>query len=144
MVHPDLQADPLLEQPVLQGEHLPLLGRFTVVVAEQVQRAEGMATRDCWDRLYKVVSKAAEKLADPKGIFRDSLVENARELCELLPRLNVMDDPNLEAMRHSVEKALCVHDADDLRKSSIMRNETAAKLASIMDTMGAFYAPSTP
>ena len=38
-------------------------------------------------------------MADPKKVFRDSLVENARELCELLPKLNMTDDPNLEAIR---------------------------------------------
>lgn len=37
LVRLDLVGHPLLEQPVLQGEHLPLFVGFAVVVAEQMQ-----------------------------------------------------------------------------------------------------------
>ena len=47
----------------------------------------------------------AEKLADPKAVFRDTLVENTKEVCSILSRLNFADDPDLETMRQQVEES---------------------------------------
>ena len=48
-------------------------------------------------------------------MFRDSTVNHLVDLCEMLPRLNVMDDPNLEAMRQEVEAKLAGYNPDVLR-----------------------------
>jgi hypothetical protein len=79
----------------------------------------------------------AEKLADPKAIFRDSMLENTREICALLPRLNFTDDPNLEAMRQQVEASLLKH-PEALRNDPDLRHDTAVEAKKIMDAMGAF------
>ena len=93
---------------------------------------------DAWGRLYKHVQHIAEKLADPKGIFRDSMVENAQETCDLLTRLNIADDPNLEAMRREVEAKLISHHPDSLRNDPDLRQDTAEEARKIMDLMGSF------
>ena len=79
----------------------------------------------------------AEKLADPKAIFRDTLVDNTKELCALLPRLNFMDDPNLEALRLQVEGALIKH-PEALRNDPDLRRDTAVEAKQIMDKMSVF------
>jgi hypothetical protein len=76
-------------------------------------------------------------LADPKAIFRDSLVDNIKEQCALLSRLNFMDDPNLEAMRQHVEGSLIKH-PDALRNDPDLRRDTAAEAKAIMDKMSVF------
>lgn len=96
------------------------------------------AMMDAWGRLYKHVQHIAEKLADPKGIFRDSMVENAQETCDLLTRLNIADDPNLEAMRREVEAKLISHHPDSLRNDPDLRQDTAEEARKIMDLMGSF------
>ena len=105
----------------------------------EITASTGEAMRDAWTRLHEVVSKAAEKLSDPKAIFRDSLVTNALDLCKLLPRLNLTDDPNLESMRQQVEAALASHTIENIRQPGVTRNETAAKMSDIMAKMGAMY-----
>jgi len=100
------------------------------------------AMNDCWHRLYKHVEHIAEKLSDPKNIFRDSMVENARETCDLLTRLNVADDPNLEAMRQQVEAKLLGHHPDTLRNDPDVRQDAAEEARKIMDAMGAFFQPA--
>lgn len=115
------------------------IARIQQDVTERVEQAQAVAMRDCWDRLHKVVKHAHEKLADPKAIFRDSLVENAKELCALLPKLNLTSDPQLEAMRQELEGALCKHTPEVLRQSGATRAETASKMADIMAKMGALY-----
>lgn len=93
---------------------------------------------DAWGRLYKHVQHIADKLADPKGIFRDSMLDNAVETCDLLTRLNIADDPNLEAMRREVESKLVSHHPDSLRNDPDLRQDTAAEARKIMDLMGSF------
>jgi hypothetical protein len=85
-----------------------------------------------------VVSKAAEKLQNPESVFRDSLIENIQDICQLLPRLNVSDDPNLEAMRLQVEKLLTEVKPSDCRNSITERKTAAAKLDDITSKMSVF------
>lgn len=108
-------------------------------IEETYRRVTQEAMNDCWRRLYEVVERAVERLADPSNIFRDSLVENAVEVCRLLPRLNIADDPNLERMRNEVERALCRQQPDTLRKAPEIRQEVADKCRDIMSKMGAFF-----
>jgi hypothetical protein len=96
------------------------------------------AMSDCWHRLYKHVEHIADKLSDPKNIFRDSMIENARETCDLLTRLNVADDPNLEAMRRQVESKLLGDHPDTLRNDPDVRQDTAEEARKIMDAMSVF------
>lgn len=113
------------------------LTRIQQDVERRVKDAEQAALKDVWTRLYERVKHMAEKLADPKAIFRDSMVENAREICALLPRLNFSDDPHLETMRQQVEASLIKH-PDALRNDPDLRRDTAAEAKKIMDAMGAF------
>lgn len=107
-------------------------------VERRVAEAQQKAHQDVWQRLYDRVKHMAEKLADPKAIFRDTMVENTRELCALLPRLNFADDPNLEAMRQQVEGSLANNHPDALRNNPDLRRDKAAEAKAIMDKMSVF------
>ena len=113
------------------------LSRIQQDVERRVKDAEQAALKDVWQRLHDRVKHMAEKLADPKAIFRDSMVENAREICAILPRLNFADDPNLEAMRQQVEASLLKH-PEALRNDPDLRRDTAAEAKAIMDKMSVF------
>jgi hypothetical protein len=113
------------------------LTRIQQDVERRVQEAQSKAMTEVWQRLFDRVKHMAEKLADPKAIFRDSMIENAREICALLPRLNFTDDPKLEALRQEVEGKLIKH-PDALRNDPDLRRDTAAEAKRIMDAMGAF------
>ena len=77
------------------------------------------AMREPWERLHDVLTKLRDKMQDgeegERQIFRDSIVGNAVELCDLLTRLNVTQDPKLEEARRMVERALVGVDIKDLR-----------------------------
>lgn len=93
-------------------------------------------TKDLWDRLHGVLTHMADRLADtPEGerkIFRDSLLETPVKLCELLTKLNVTNDPTLEAARKSLESAICNIDIKDLRESSGARLEVKTQVDEIL------------
>jgi hypothetical protein len=114
------------------------LARITADVERRVVDASQNAMKEAWTRLHDRVQHMAEKLDDPKAVFRDTLVENTREICSVLSRLNFTDDPNLEAMRQEVEQSLTKHHPDALRNDPDLRRDKAAEAKAIMAKMGAF------
>ena len=91
------------------------------------------AMQDAWERLHDCLKKMSDKLAgDEKQIFRDSLVNNATDMCELLTKLNVTNDPKLESARKTLESALIGVTATDLRKDDALRLDTKAKVDAIL------------
>ena len=107
-------------------------------VQRRVQESVRGAMDEAWNRLYKQVSTMAQRLGNPEGKLYDSLIDNARELCTILTRLNVTDDPDLEAMRQEVEAKLTPHDKDVIKADPKLRQSLADEAAEIMKRMGAF------
>jgi hypothetical protein len=103
------------------------------------------AMKDAWDRLHGVLSHLSERLVfeeekyDTNGKkvkrspFHASNITNVTELCELLTKLNVTDDPKLEEARKKVEVALAGIDADDVKDSQEVRESVKAKVDAILD-----------
>ena len=114
------------------------LQRIHDEVEARVKQAAKGAMMDVWQRLYDKVKHLAEKLDDPKAIFRDSTVNHLVDLCEMLPRLNVMDDPNLEAVRQEVEAKLAGYNPDTLRADVKVRQTVATEANDIAAKMAAF------
>ena len=77
-----------------------------------------------------------ERLTVPQGgekkIFRDSLLDNAVELCGLLTKLNITNDPKLEEARKALESAVCNVDIKDLRKDVGARIEITTQVNDIL------------
>jgi hypothetical protein len=103
------------------------------------------AMKEIWDRMHTTLTHLSTKLADSATprvkkdgtevhaqVFRDSLVGNAVELCGLLTRLNVTDDPKLEQARLTLEKAIAGVTPDRLREDDIKREEVKAKVDEIL------------
>ena len=89
-------------------------------------------------RLYEVVANIQAKLSDPKGIFRDTLIGNARELCDILTRLNVTEDPALETLRRQTE-LLAMSEPQTIRDNADVRASVANEAQSILDAMQSTY-----
>lgn len=111
------------------------LGRIRNDIDRQTRSAMADGMRDAWQRLYDVVRHAAERLSDPDAIFRDTLIGNIRDICGLLPALNVTDDPQLETARQAVESALAGADPDTLRTNKPARQQTATAARAIADSI---------
>jgi len=79
-----------------------------------VQESVSSAMSDVWWRLHKAVSHFREQVKD--GVVRGAMLANLRELCEVLPRLNLAGDPRLDEMRDKVMATLGGYEAEDLKK----------------------------
>jgi len=107
-------------------------------VEARVMSAQQTAMQDAWKRLHDQLSHIATKLDDPGGIFRDSMIGNMRELCDLLPRLNFADDPDLDRMTDQIRQRIAGYHPDAYRNDPDLRRDTAAEANQILDAMGAF------
>jgi hypothetical protein len=95
------------------------------------------AMRDLWGRLHTHLSHMIDRLSDKEDgerkIFRDSLIENGVALCDMLTRLNVTNDPQLEEARRMLERAIANTDIEDLRKHESSRKTLRADVQNIID-----------
>jgi hypothetical protein len=98
----------------------------------------GRAMRDVWERLSDVVGHFAATMSDGDKVFRDATVRNLEELVELLPGLNVTEDPDLAAIGAEIKAKLTGYDPKDLRKKPQVRSEAAKQAAEIVERMQGF------
>lgn len=123
-------------------------------IRAEIERATvealNIAQRDVFERIADVVGRMSERLRayqpasrkgqKVEGIFRDSLVENVRDLVSLLPTLNLTGDQRLAQIAQQMHDTLCPHDAEALRTDEHLRNETAAAAEAILADVADFLA----
>ncbi|THK33463.1 hypothetical protein EHS39_36245 [Ensifer sp. MPMI2T] len=118
-------------------------------IEEQVTEATTAAVQDVYRRVADVSGRMVERLNayrpsegkgdKAEGVFRDSLVENVRDLIAILPALNITGDPALTEMAEKL-KPLAKHDASVLRDNPHIRKDVAAEAQAILDSVAGFLA----
>jgi hypothetical protein len=96
------------------------------------------AQGDVWKRIASTIGYFHERMADPDKVFRDTTVSNVHELLDLIPGLNILDDPEIEEVRGMIAKSLGAADAGEIRKHADVREELAADAQAILDKMAGF------
>lgn len=97
--------------------------------------AERVAMKELWQRLYNAVEHMVNKLSDSDAVFRDSLVKNVAEICQLLPKLNITNDNKLTEMGNEVAAKLSTIEPDVLRKDKGTRREICGTAEDILNKM---------
>ena len=95
--------------------------------------------KDAWSRLHECLTRMSERLDyaedENKKIFRDSLVDNAIELIDMLKCMNITNDPELEKSRKQLEKAMFGISAKELREETDTRNHVKSEVDDILKRM---------
>lgn len=128
---------------------IPTAGDFRIEIGEQAKRElieqyelafnERLehAMRDLWGRLHECLTHMSERLADDehgeRKRFHGTLLSNARELIDLLARLNITQDPKLEEARRDLQNALLNTELDTLKESDYVRENVKAKVDEILN-----------
>lgn len=91
-----------------------------------------------WDRLHTMLTGISQKLTDKEGDddkkrYFDSLITNPLELCELLGKMNVTNDPKLEEARRQLESAMLGANIETIKESAVVRGEVKAKVDAILN-----------
>lgn len=103
-----------------------------------MQQRLGRAMLDVWQRLARTLGHFAEKVGAEDALFRDSTVRNLEEIIDILPALNILDDPNLERIRKDIQNSLVCYEPVELRKKPKVREAAAGEAKRIMDEMAGF------
>jgi hypothetical protein len=130
---------------------IPEVGDFRLNIGHEAQEtlrkqyASHYATQyesamgDVWERTYKALSNMSDKLdysgKDDKKIFRDTLVDNVRDMLGLLSKFNITGDQRMENMRVRLEDAMLGVSPDALRDDDTFRAETKSKVDAILNNM---------
>lgn len=111
-------------------------------IEERMRKALDEAMREPVRRIIDTVGHMAERLRAYKpsggrgdrteGQFRDTLVQNVRDLVDLLPAFNLTGDQLLSEITERMARELCVTDADELRDNRKARKTVAAAAESIL------------
>lgn len=112
-------------------------------IETRLKEAIANANKDLWTRLFEVVKHVSDRLHEKDAIFRDSLINNIIELVQLLPRLNITDDPNLEKIRKDIEARLCTVRPEEIRESEEIRKNTARTADEILNSMAGYLTTVT-
>jgi hypothetical protein len=100
-----------------------------------VRQSLTRGTEDLWKRLREVVAHMVDRLNEPESRFHATLVTNVFDLVELLPRLNVNGDAELNRFAEQARQKLCNFTAQDLKKHDQLRVATATDAAEIVAEM---------
>lgn len=107
-------------------------------ITRELQRTMGDAMREPYSRLFDHIHRIVEKFGNPDAIFQTSTIDGLRDLCGVLERLNITNDPQLEEFRQRACTMIEGVDAKTIREMPEKRRDVAAEAAQIESDMAAF------
>lgn len=141
----------VLVQPIPSGDDFRVdLGdsevkRIRKDIEKQAEATIEQAMKEVWGRLHDVVSHAAARLKAYKDDgdkvehpFRDTLVTNITELLDIIPSLNITNDPKLLGFADQIRQSITAHSAVVLRDDAKIRESVAKQADEILEKMAGF------
>lgn len=105
-------------------------------LTEILSTAQSEALGKVYLRVLEMLEHLHDRLADPANVFRDSLIDNFCQLAEVLPGLNIFDDPKLAAASASIKDLVYVS-ADVMRRDPKARRLVAEATYDIINQLKA-------
>lgn len=112
------------------------IDRLKQEVEQNTYKKIANATKDLWSRIKESVQHMYERLSDKDAKFKNSLVENIRDLVDLLPRLNFTNDSDINEAIEDMK--LLLVEPDELRKNSFTRKDTARNAKELLNKISDF------
>lgn len=115
---------------------------FQAHIEKQQKESINRALIDIAERAASKIAHVYEKTSNytgaKKGAFRDSMIENCRDLVGVISDLNINSDPTIEGIRRDIEEKICKYTPDELRKDKDKRDEVRDVSADLLDRIGVF------
>lgn len=99
-------------------------------IAQSLKARQERAIKDCWNRVREVVSNVVKQCSNPKGRIHDSLMENIKELGNVLDGLNILDDPLITSVSERLRNMYVL--PDNLRQSQTIRHLKSVEAEQIL------------
>lgn len=108
-------------------------------IEKRIFLSTSLAMEDLHTRVSTALSHIIDRLSDKDAVFRDSLITNLSDLCALLPRLNVLNDPKIDRVRRDIESRILNHvNPQVLREDHKLRRTTSETAREILDSMSGY------
>jgi hypothetical protein len=94
------------------------------------------------EQLRALLLTTVSKLTDDEGEgetkkrYHETLITNATNMCEMIPHMNLTNDPKLENLRLRLLDVMSSVTIEDIRESAYVRADTKQRLEAIMTKMG--------
>lgn len=126
--------------PFPQSSHFDtgLRGLYGAALEEATKQKVDEAVRDTWNRILQPIRHMADKLTSKDAIFRDSLIDNAREIVALIPTLNVTGAPQMKAAAEAIKVMLAGVNPETLRDNVSARKNVAVAAKGFVAQFGRF------
>lgn len=117
--------------PVPRADHFVVdleedaMARMKANLTKEMAAANAAVLGGLYDRVSDMVAHVHERLSDPDNIFRDSLITNLQQLVDVLPSLNVFDDPGLARVAEMLKNDVLITNAERLREDEGARTQIA-------------------
>lgn len=93
--------------------------------------------RELIERIQEVVEKLKTKCSDSEAGFKNSIINNIRDLVAELPELNILDDPKITEMINRTAE-LAKIDPQIIRDNPAVRTQTITATSAILDDLANF------
>ena len=125
---------------------IPTSGDFRVEVANEERSAiaaqieeatlarQSSATRACYVRVREVLERMKNQCVAGKTRITDSLVEDVRDLTNVLDDLNLAGDPELTRVNEEIRRGL-LFQAEDLRSSPALRQMAGDRASELLNSI---------
>ena len=111
--------------------------KLRIDIESEINKRVYSAKFDIWQRINTQLSHMKAKLSDTEGVFRDSLFENLKELVELVPRLNLTDDADVNTICSEMSKVIA--DPQEVRANPNLRAEKAQEVTDILNKFEGWF-----
>lgn len=113
--------------------------RLKSEVEASVERRIAGVMQEAWGRLADQLEGLYDRLTSEKRAgLRVAYLDNLNSLVAMLPDMNVLQDPNLDAIIQRTQAMLKGVDIQDLRTDPIVKKSVSDEAQQIMDTMKGF------
>ena len=119
---------------------------------ENAKRCYELAMKDIRDRMMECLQRLSERMKvevttkyTKKGLKEvqprlfSSLIENIRELMQIIPDLNIENDSEIETLRQKIEEEFADLSIEVLREDKDLRKEVAKKADSLLKNLEGLY-----
>ena len=121
----DLRANLTEDDRAIIAEH----------ITEQNNRKFAKTQKHIIVTLHDCIFAIHSRLCEKENIFRDTLITNLEDLVNLIPKMNIANDPDIDRIAAEAKAKLCKWDAQTLRDNDSVREEVSRQADELVKSM---------
>lgn len=120
-----------LRASLTEDDHAVIADQINAQALAKFQRANEHIIKT----LHTCIFEIHDRLCVETNVFRDTLISNLEDLCDIIPAMNIAGDPAINLMASEAKLKLAKWDPQTLRDDPKVRKEVAKDAAKILDNM---------